>query len=104
MPQLVDYDTKERIEAFGDVRNCPFCGSDGSKPHRPISLESWEVERSGKPALCYQIVCEWCFCNGPHSNSAEEAVRTWNKRAQREVVVTGPTAWHEKRPDDAVLQ
>lgn len=65
-----------------DLNPCPFCGEEVSEPVKkgPTSNKWWEV------------VCEYCDCQGPMSETSDMAISAWNARAATKVK---PLVWGE---------
>jgi len=56
-------------ELVPDMKDCPFCGE-----HNKYALVVYISDH-------YALYCAKCDCEGPYSNSVEEAFELWNHRS-----------------------
>ncbi len=62
------------------MKNCPFCGS------KDVAIEKAPGFDAGGPFLIvpdfYYVACNSCSAEGPHNESVEGAVKSWDIRPQ----------------------
>ena len=67
-------DLKKELPTKGELRPCPFCGSQGDDIYVD---EFWE--RYEEP---YFVTCNKCGANGPYTDKKERAIELWNRRVK----------------------
>lgn len=59
-----------------ELKDCPFCGSPYA--NKPV-VRTYYNSYTGR---MYYVECTYCAAESKHSQSEEEAIRSWNKKVE----------------------
>ncbi len=81
-------------QAGGGLLPCPFCGNDGSGPiEDALQIHHNEPDYIHDHRHTWTVQCDKCTATMGYSDSEDEAIEAWNRRALAGEAVAKPLEW-----------